>query len=145
MFHYRVRYYGHSREQAVFRVRCKSCGWAGYFANVYESRSFVECPACFIHVRDDDPYMLETEGPILTQRNDGSTNLTVNVALYIPQEGQAEQVECHNAVKQLVENLFTVWKRKLVISNQYFLFRHNFKRNNVRTLPRPVRCPLQVN
>lgn len=85
-------------------------------------------PACCIHARDNEPYIVKNEGSISLQGNHWSTYLTVNIVCYKLQECHNEHLDCHNLVEQLDQNLHTKWRKEPVIPNLYSAFRDKLTR-----------------
>lgn len=76
-------------------------------------------PTCIIHARGDELHILTAKCPIPTQFDNPNYDPSFSAIRYTPPERCNEQVDHHNAVKQLDEISETDWGETLTLPDEY--------------------------
>lgn len=81
---------------------------------------------CIKHARDDEPYMLKDEGPILTRCDKRVSHSTINAVCYKLLEHGDGQMDRHNAEKHSNEISKTNCRKNISLPDEYSVYRGTF-------------------
>lgn len=109
---------------SVLYVMARPSSWLKVMIVAYASSA----PACIIHAKENEAYMLKNTGQSLTQCDNSSPDPTVKFVCFRQQEPCPQQMDYQEAVKQLDKNLHNEWQYEIVIPDVYFTFREKFTR-----------------